>query len=280
MTAIRSKSDRTIDDFGQQWTHYRDNPGYYGSEDLLKDFIGPLLPADDLTGKIVLDVGSGTGRIVLMLLAAGAKKVYGVEPSVAFSVLKDNTEPFSDRVELLQLRGDQVPLEDAVDLSIALGVIHHIPDPLPTMRRMFQATKPGGKCLIWLYGRENNGLYIRSVKLARFVTTRLPDPLLRGLVRLLDVPVALYIRLCQRSRFGWPMSEYVRNVLSKIDPESRRSTIIFDQLNPAYARYYREEEAVALMEQAGFVRVKTWHRHEYSWTVLGEKPTRDFGSDR
>ena len=65
---------RTIEDFGDQWTEFTTNDGYYGSVELFADIVGPLLPLDSLKGKRVAEIGSGTGRIVHMLLAAGAGK--------------------------------------------------------------------------------------------------------------------------------------------------------------------------------------------------------------
>jgi hypothetical protein len=50
------KSDlhrRTIEDFGAQWTRYRDNEGYYGSATLFADFISPLLQPENFKGKRV-----------------------------------------------------------------------------------------------------------------------------------------------------------------------------------------------------------------------------------
>ena len=38
-----NKTKKTIDDFGEQWTHFTSNPGYYGSEDVLIDILGPFL---------------------------------------------------------------------------------------------------------------------------------------------------------------------------------------------------------------------------------------------
>ena len=64
---------RTIDDFGEQWTRYRDNDGYYASTRLLGDITEPLLPVSEIRGMRVADIGSGTGRIVNMLLDAGAQ---------------------------------------------------------------------------------------------------------------------------------------------------------------------------------------------------------------
>src|SRR3954447_7344756 len=82
---------RTISDFGRQWTNFRDNPGYYGSIEFLSDFFGPLLSVEAIHGLCIADIGSGTGRIVGMLLDAGARHVIAVEPSAAMSVLKENT---------------------------------------------------------------------------------------------------------------------------------------------------------------------------------------------
>lgn len=53
--------------------------------------------------------------------------------------------------------------------------------------------------------------------------------------------------------------------------------MIYDQLNPAYAKYYRRDEARALLEDAGFQDVRLHHRHGYSWTVLGTHPPAQAG---
>ncbi|MDB4939275.1 MAG: class SAM-dependent methyltransferase, partial [Labilithrix sp.] len=81
-----SIDEKTIADFGQQWTNYRDNSGFYGSTELFEDAFGMLLPTAEIAGKRVADIGSGSGRIVSMLLALGAKEIFAVEPSEAFDV--------------------------------------------------------------------------------------------------------------------------------------------------------------------------------------------------
>ena len=63
----------------------------------------------------------------------------------------------------------------------------------------------------------------------------------------------------------------MRSVLARF-PRDKRRLVIYDQLNPAYAKYYREHEARALLSDAGFRNVRLHHRHGYSWTVIGEKP--------
>jgi hypothetical protein len=61
-------------------------------------------------------------------------------------------------------------------------------------------------------------------------------------------------------------------VLAKFPAHVRRLTI-YDQLNPAYAKYYTRSEAEALLVEAGFVDVKLYHRHGYSWTAVGTRPS-------
>lgn len=260
---------QTISDFGSQWTRYTQNEGYYGSTELLQDFFGPLLDLKELQGKTVVDIGSGSGRIINMLLNSGVSKVYAVEPSRdALEVCRKNTSDRIDRVEYLNCEGKDIP-DLSADFVISLGVIHHIPDPLPTIRRAYEVLKPGGKLLIWIYGLEGNNLYLKIFTPIRKLTPKLPDWILEILSFILNVLLSIYIFLC---RFiPLPQRQYVINVLSKLKWKQRAQVIIFDQLNPTYAKYYSKDEAERLVQSGGFKNLNLYHRHGYSWTVCGEK---------
>ncbi|MBX9690287.1 MAG: class I SAM-dependent methyltransferase [Candidatus Obscuribacterales bacterium] len=259
---------KTISDFGSQWTNFTRNDGYYGSLSLLQDIFGPLLSVDELKGKELIEIGSGTGRIVNMTLAAGASKVTAVEPSEAYQVLKENVKENSARVRMLNCPGNQIDFENEFDLALSIGVLHHTTTPAPILKKMVQSLKPGGKCLIWLYGFEGNELYLATFGVLRTVTTKLPDPLLFGLAEVLTVAADFYTGLCKFVNL--PMKDYMLNHLGKLDRAARKLTVV-DQLNPAYAKYYKKEEALALMKSAGLVNIKLHRRHGYSWTVMGEK---------
>jgi hypothetical protein len=101
------------------------------------------------------------------------------------------------------------------------------------------------------------------------VTTRLPHAQLELLTSALDLPLRAYIELCR----AWPlpMRAYMVGHLGKLSDEWRRVTI-YDQLNPAYAKYYSRDEARALFADAGFVDVRLHNRHGYSWLIVGTKP--------
>ncbi len=257
--------DKTIQDFGEQWKRYRDNDGYYGSEVLLADIFGPLLDVQTLKGLHVADIGSGTGRIVSMLLEAGVSHVTAVEPSEAMHVLETRTADDSDKITYIHDVGAEVPLND-FDLVVSFGVLHHIEDPSPTVGRVFQALRPGGRFVVWLYGKEGNAFYLFVAGILRTVTTVLPDNLLNGLSVLLNWVLSGYGFLC---RFlPLPLQRYMLNHFMKLDRTARVLTI-FDQLNPAYAKYYTRDEARRLLEDHGFKEVQLYHRHGYSWTVSG-----------
>jgi len=267
-TSRGESQSQTIQDFGRQWTYYDDvDSGYYASTDLLNDLLTPFLSAGDVRDAKVADIGSGTGRIVRMLVSAGAGHVTAVEPSDAFEVLVSNTRDIADKIEYVQNIGENIP-NGQFDLILSMGVIHHIPDPDPTIRSALAALRPGGRILIWVYGKEGNELYLALAGPLRHVTRRLPDPLLRLFCWVLWLPLVIYVSLC---RFvPLPMRSYAKNHLVHLS-NRQLVTTIFDQLNPAYAKYYTKQEAIDLLERAGAEQVAAHHRHGYSWTVCGCK---------
>jgi hypothetical protein len=76
-----------------------------------------------------------------------------------------------------------------------------------------------------------------------------------------------YVRFC--FSFDLPFAHHVRSFFSKMSPEKQR-LIIYDQLNPACAKYYTRQEAYDLLAWAGF-QVTLHHRLEFSWAVIGTK---------
>jgi len=262
--------NKTIQDFGDQWSRYRDNSGFYASSELFADMLGPLLSPDKLRNKIVADIGSGSGRIVQMILAAGAEKVYAVEPSLeAFETLKRNTVDVQGQIEYLNIPGDALEQGLNLDYVVSIGVIHHIPQPEATITACLEALKPGGQFLIWLYGKEGNETYLRFIEPLRSLTVKLPHVVLAGITLLMNVMLGVYILLCRA--ISLPMRGYMLKIIGKMS-WTKRYLVIYDQLNPAYAKYYTQKEALDLLLNAGFVNVETHHRHGYSWTVLGTRP--------
>ncbi len=268
MTTVNSKSKN---DFGGRRLEYPGNNAYWTSLDCLRDLFGPLYDVDSLDGKYVAEIGSGDGRIVNMLLDAGAKKVVAVEPSRSFPVLLNNIRGRSNRVIPVHAEGEVIREYVNLDLVCSIGVLHHLIDPGRIVAASLSALKPGGKLLIWVHGKEGNEMYAFIIEPLRALTSKLPKWGLRLSVGALVPLLVAYKNACRL--FPLPMKTYMLNHIAKLDAEQLQRTI-YDQLNPAYSRLYQREEALALLEQNGFINVECYHRHKYSWTVVGERPPK------
>ena len=249
---------------------YTDNEGFYGSVDLLSDTLGPLLPLSAFEGKCVAEIGSGTGRIVRMLLAAGAGKVLAIEPSQAVEVLQRNLQSDVHRVEILHARGDEIPAGLDLDFVVSIGVLHHIPDPAPVVAAAYRALRPGGQIVIWVYGKEGNRLVVGLIVAMRGITTHMPHWMLALLASTCNVVLDVYVPACRLFPV-LPLADYVRNVIGRFS-RHKRYLVIYDQLRPAYAKYYTEKEVRSLLERVGFTDVMLYHRRKYSWTASGRRP--------
>jgi SAM-dependent methyltransferase len=205
-----------------------------------------------------------------MLLDAGAAHVTALEPSVAFNVLRTNTAARAERVTCINARGEEIP-PNGFDLVFSIGVLHHIPDPVPVVQAAYRALKRGGRLLVWLYGREGNAAYLAVAHPLRAVTTRLPSSALTALCHVLNAALSVYIVLCRR--LPLPLRAYTTNVLGKLSRD-KRFLVIYDQLNPHCAKYYTRAQAIDLLAQAGFASIQAYHRHGYSWTVIGTRAAR------
>jgi SAM-dependent methyltransferase len=261
--------DKTIADFGDQWTRHQENTGRYASLEQFEDIVAPFLSRTDFEGKRCADIGSGTGRIVRMLVDAGAAHVTAIEPSQAYDVLVGNTGDLADRVTCLKLRGDELPSRD-YDIVVSIGVIHHIPDPKPVLEAALRALKPGGTLLIWVYGNEGSRIYQSIFSPVRMITRRLPVRVNEAIAGAIYPFTVAYGRLTSLMPF-LPLRRYMQEVYLRFDPSVRRLVIV-DQINPQWAKYYARDEIEALVRDAGFADVRAHHRHGYSWTVVGHKP--------
>jgi SAM-dependent methyltransferase len=155
--------------------------------------------------------------------------------------------------------------EERFDLVISIGVIHHLEQPHKALANLARLLKPGGKLLIWVYGYEGNEWIVRYVNPIRSkITSRLPIGLTHALSYLCSVPLYLYVRvipqkypyLRQLSTFGF------RHVHS----------IVFDQLLPRVANYWKRSEIVELMRSVPDIGSVEIHPvNEMSWTAIGTK---------
>ena len=130
---------------------------------------------------------------------------------------------------------------------------------------MVKATKPGGNVLIWVYGFENNEWIVRFFNpLRRVFFSRLPISVVHHLS--LYPAALLWVGL----RVGFGRIKYF-NLLRKVDFANLRS-IVFDQMLPKIANYWRREAVRDLMTKAGLKNVQLTWINEMSWSAIGVRP--------
>ena len=238
------------------------------------DWIAPFGP-DDLRGAVVLEAGCGKGR--------HTRVIAGCAPEVAIALdLGDVVElAFANTAHdprALVVQGDILhpPLPvGSVDLCLSVGVIHHLPAPGEGTRSLRTCLRPGGRMVIWVYGRENNGWIVHVVSPVRErVTSRLPNRLLRALCFPPAVGMFALTQAYRRAPAALaghlPYAPYLRYI--GMMPLHEQHSIVHDHLVTPVAYYLRREEVQALLEQAGLVDVQLrWHG-TYSWTGWGRAP--------
>lgn len=259
---------RTVGDFEQQWKQFP-NPldEFHSSEEILRDTVQGLFELSEIAGKRVLEIGSGSGRVLEILRRFGPSKLVGVEPSDHALVLKERFAGNSE-VRIVRARGDE-PLDEKFDVCFLIGVLHHIPEPEPVLRNILNSLAEDGRLVVWVYGREGiSQLGVYAIMGLRTITTRVPDRLLRAFSSILAACIRLYGRLALRTgSANLPMKGYLSHVFLKCAVD-KQVEIVFDQLNPRCARYYRKSELSEELYRAGFTRIVMASRHGYSISAV------------
>jgi SAM-dependent methyltransferase len=179
-------SDNYTKSFGFQWNQFRATQ--------LDSKTGLPLTANrfwantkwtpgELSGKRVLEVGSGAGRFSEILLAAGAQ-VVSFDYSDAVEANWTNNSGGGD-IFLFQASLYDLPLAPAsFDFVFCYGVLQHTPRPDAAYRAIEHFVKPGGKISIDYYRRTIRPSPWSTPKyLWRPLTARLPPELLARIVK-------------------------------------------------------------------------------------------------
>jgi len=257
-TLTRGSPDR----FGYSWHRYAEVLPEH--EEQFRRWTAPLT-REDWRGVRFLDAGCGIGRNSYWPM------IYGAAGGVALDVddrtltrARSNLSDFP-AVEVRRQSIYDIAEENVFDVAFSIGVVHHLELPDTAVARMARAVKPGGRVLVWLYGRENNGWIVNLFDpLRTALFSRLP----LGFVHALSWPLtaALWAML----RLGLQRLEYFR-LIRRFSFHHLRA-IVFDHMIPRIARYYTRDEAIALLLSAGLEAVETVWVYEMSWSVHARKP--------
>jgi SAM-dependent methyltransferase len=247
--------------FGYSWDTYADLLPEH--EDQFRRWTAPL-QAEDWRGKIFLDAGCGMGRNSYWPLRDGAARCVAIDMDDRTLARARQTLKGFANAEVRRQSIYEIAEENAFDIAFSIGVVHHLADPPAAVARLARAVRPGGKVLVWLYGREGNGWIIWLFNpLRKLLFSRLPLPA----VHACSWPLTSLLWLALRPNLS--RSPYLRQIRGFSFKHLR--AIVFDHMIPRIALYYSCAEAIALLESAGLTDVTANWTNKMSWTVIGLK---------
>jgi 2-polyprenyl-3-methyl-5-hydroxy-6-metoxy-1,4-benzoquinol methylase len=154
--AYRIVSDNNYtENFGYQWNKFVGTQVDKASKlqiSKTRFFAETNWDKEDLTGKNILEVGSGAGRFTQILLDHTNANVYSVDYSNAVEANFQNNGP-NERLQLFQASIYEMPFAKAqFDKVLCLGVLQHTPDFEQSVKALIEMVKPGGQLVVDFYG--------------------------------------------------------------------------------------------------------------------------------
>ena len=223
------------------------------------------LPVEAWQGARFLDAGCGIGRNSHWAMLEGSAGGVAIDVDERSLAAARANLAAHGAIEVRNQSIYEIPEQDAFDIVFSIGVIHHLSEPEAALRRLARAAKPGGLVLIWVYGRENMGWLMRYFDpIRKTLFSRLPLRLVYHLS--LYATVVLWLTL----RVGLLRLEYYKLLRRLTFPHLR--AIVFDQMIPRVANYWKKDFVEALMRGAGLEDIRLVHVNQMSWSAVGRKP--------
>jgi len=152
----------------------------------------------DLSGEVLLEAGSGSGRFSEHLLATGAMVVsfdysQAVEPNYESNGHHEN-------LLLVQANIYEMPFEKAAfDKVFCFGVLQHTPDPHASFKALTAMLKPGAKLATDIYLKTFKRYYLNTRYWVRPFTRNME-------------PEKLYAKCKAWIDFMWPLARMIRRI--------------------------------------------------------------------
>jgi SAM-dependent methyltransferase len=249
------------DRFGYEWGNYPELLPEY--EEQFRRWTLHLQP-QDWRGLTFLDVGCGMGRNSYWPMTYGATGGLAIDVDErSLSAARRTLAPFPT-VRVEKRSAYEIGCSEEFDIVYSIGVIHHLQYPEQALEQMTKAAKPGGRVMIWVYGRENNRWIVWFLDPVRkMLFSRLPVGLVHHLAAYPSTVLWLLLR------FGFGRLAYFR-LLRQFSFRHLRS-IVFDQMLPKIAHYWARATVEQMLRGQGLLEVRLVWVNEMSWCAIGTK---------
>ncbi len=203
---------------------------------------------EDICGKLILDVGCGSGRFLEVARNLGGEAI-GIDLSYAVDAAFRNfgSDP---NVHIIQADVFRLPFKESIfDVIYSIGVLHHTPDTKKAFLSLLPLLKKSGKIAIWVYDYYTHQPFLLT-RFYRKFTTKLPKRVLHAL-SYIAVPYYYLLRI--------PVLRYFFKVLLFI-PEWKdwrwRVLDTYDWYSPKYQWWHTDHEVFSWFEEAHLKNIR------------------------
>jgi ubiquinone/menaquinone biosynthesis C-methylase UbiE len=211
--------------------------------------------APALSGKIVLDAGTGSGRVPLAVHSM-VGRLYAVDMHSGIEAIRDRLAGLKS-VRVVQANLLALPFPDGFfDVAWSSGVLMLMPDASEAFRAVARKVKPGGRIFVSVYGKDVN--HYRMFRHLLPGVHKLPTSMVYLLSALIALP--LYVGFntmlwwVRTFRKGPPPHRVFVFTVEDASHKSYKSIVLnlFDQLHPQSQTEHSVEEVLSWFENNGF----------------------------
>jgi len=258
-------ADNYTNSFGFQWNKFQktqiDREAKNSSFTKERFFVATEWDKEDLTGKNVLEVGSGAGRFTQIVLDFTKANLYSIDYSDAVSANYRNNAHHGDRLHLFQASIYEMPFPDnSFDKVFCFGVLQHTPDFKKSVKNLVDKAKPGGEIAVDFYPIKGWYTKFSSKYIFRPWTKKMShEKLLNKIDGNADRLIKTYkvidkMGLAMIGHRFLPMCDINRTLPANLSKEELREWVVldtFDMFSPAYDNPQKISTVKKWMEECG-----------------------------
>ncbi len=258
-------ADNYTNSFGFQWNKFQktqiDREAKNSSFSKERFFVATEWDKEDLTGKNVLEVGSGAGRFTQIVLDYTKANLYSIDYSDAVSANYRNNAHHGDRLHLFQASIYEMPFPDnSFDKVFCFGVLQHTPDFKKSVKSLVDKAKPGGEIAVDFYPIKGWYTKINAKYMLRPWTKKMShEKLLNKIDRNADRLIKTYkvidkMGLAMIGHRFLPICDINRTLPANLSKEELREWVVldtFDMFSPAYDNPQKISTVKKWMEDCG-----------------------------
>lgn len=257
--------DNYTENFGVQWNKFektqmdREADGFDLSRK--RFFAESGWGNEDLSGKNLLEVGSGAGRFSKVVLEHTQANLYSIDYSDAVTAnYHNNSQIAADRFHLFQASIYEMPFPDnSFDKVFCFGVLQHTPDFDASIQALIKKAKPGGEIVVDFYSVNGWWTKVQAKYFLRPITKRMSHD---RLSRLIDSNIDWMTKvhfLLHRAGLGvlsrfLPLVDIKGTLPADLTSEQMREWVLldtFDMFSPQHDHPQRIKDVTAMFEKHG-----------------------------